>query len=75
MAAAEDLGRYFRIPPDLRDLNYGKFIETGEKKITLAGDYNSHNTERLDLSGMKSMLLRLDQVNKLRDGKQADFDE
>ncbi|WFL78722.1 polysaccharide biosynthesis protein [Altererythrobacter arenosus] len=59
MAASEDLGDYFRIPPDLRDLNYGKFIEEGEKKISLAEDYNSHNTTRLDVAGMTELLHKL----------------
>lgn len=57
--AAEDMGDYFRVPPDLRDLNYGKFVEQGETKISVAEDYNSHNTERLDVEGMKQLLLRL----------------
>ena len=52
MAAAEDLGDYFRVPPDLRDLNYGKFVEEGEPGISMAQDYNSHNTTRLDVDGM-----------------------
>lgn len=59
MAAAEDLGEYFRVPPDLRDLNYGKFVDQGERSISLAEDYNSHNTTRLDLKGMESLLLKL----------------
>jgi len=57
--AAQDLGGYFRIPPDLRDLNYGKFVEQGEVKISEAVDYNSHNTTRLDVEGMKALLLKL----------------
>jgi UDP-N-acetylglucosamine 4,6-dehydratase len=59
MAAAEDMGAYYRVPPDLRDLNYGKFVEHGEIKITEAADYNSHNTERLDAAGMKALLMKL----------------
>ncbi len=54
---AEDLGDYYRVPPDLRDLHYGKFVEEGEAAISIAEDYNSHNTHRLDLEGMKSLLL------------------
>jgi len=57
--AAEDLGGYFRVPPDLRDLNYGKFVEQGEVRISAAEDYNSHNTTRLDVDGMKKLLLKL----------------
>jgi UDP-N-acetylglucosamine 4,6-dehydratase len=59
MVAAEDLGGYYRVPPDLRDLNYGKFVEQGEVKISEATDYNSHNTERLDISGMQALLMKV----------------
>jgi UDP-N-acetylglucosamine 4,6-dehydratase len=59
MAAAEDLGGYYRIPPDLRDLNYTKFIEAGEVRISQAVEYNSHNTTRLDVSGIQALLLKL----------------
>ncbi|SAI73887.1 sugar nucleotide epimerase / oxidoreductase [Bordetella ansorpii] len=57
--SARDEGRYFRVPPDLRDLNYSKFVEQGERRISMAEDYNSHNTQRLDLDGMKQLLLQL----------------
>ena len=56
---AEDMGGYYRVPPDLRDLNYGKFVEEGEPRISVAEDYNSHNTDRLDVEGMKRLLMRL----------------
>ena len=59
MAKAEDLMYYYRIPPDLRDLNYGKYVEEGDGRISQAEDYNSHNTKRLDLEGMKKMLMKL----------------
>ena len=59
MVEAEDLCGYYRIPPDLRDLNYSKFVERGEKQISYAEDYNSHNTERLDVEGMKQLLTKL----------------
>ena len=59
MACAEDLQEYYRIPPDLRDLNYSKFIERGEVKISDAHDYNSHNTHRLSQDEMKQLLLKL----------------
>lgn len=49
MAGAEDLGHYFRIPPDARDLNYAKYFVEGEARISQAEDYNSHNTRRLSL--------------------------
>lgn len=64
-ASATDLGEYFRIPPDLRDLNYEKFIEEGEEKITVSEDYNSHNTEKLDVDGMEQLLLKLDFIQKV----------
>lgn len=59
MAMAVNLTGYFRIPPDLRDLNYEKFIDQGEVVITEALDYNSHNTEQLNIEGMKNLLLKL----------------
>ena len=59
MVAAEDLGGYYRIPPDLRDLNYGKYFEKGEIKISEAIEYTSHNTTRLDVEGMKALLMQL----------------
>ena len=59
IACAEDLKEYYRIPPDLRDLNYGKFMEQGEVKISDAHDYNSHNTHRLNQEEMKQLLLKL----------------
>ncbi|OGB20903.1 MAG: UDP-glucose 4-epimerase [Burkholderiales bacterium RIFCSPLOWO2_02_FULL_57_36] len=71
MACAQDCGNYYRIPPDLRDLNYGKFVEEGERIISASEDYNSHNTERLDVKGMKSLLQKLDFVRDLMAGKSA----
>ena len=59
MACAEDLGDYYRVPPDLRDLNYGKFVEFGEPKISEAVEYSSHNTTRLDVAGMQALLMKV----------------
>lgn len=59
MVSAEDLGGYFRVPPDLRDLNYGKFVEQGDVKVSEAVEYNSHNTTRLDVAGMQALLMKL----------------
>ena len=59
MIFAEDMGDYYRIKPDLRDLNYGKFVDQGEVEISSTVDYNSHNTTRLDLEEMKSLLMKL----------------
>ena len=70
-AAAEDLEGYFRVPPDGRDLNYGKFVEQGEVSISESEDYNSHNTERLDVEGMKSLLLKLDFMRRIAAGEVA----
>ncbi|MDC6166167.1 polysaccharide biosynthesis protein [Paucibacter sp. XJ19-41] len=64
-AAAEDLGGYFRVPPDGRDLNYGKFVDQGETSISTSEDYNSHNTERLDIDGMEQLLLKLDFMRRI----------
>lgn len=65
MAAAVDQEKFFCIPPDLRDLNYGKFIEQGEIKISTACDYNSHNTTRLNLEEMMRLLQRLPFIQAL----------
>ncbi len=75
MACAEDRGDYFRVPPDLRDLNYAKFVEQGEEKISRTEDYNSHNTERLDVEGMKQLLLKLDFMRAIQRGEHATPEE
>jgi UDP-N-acetylglucosamine 4,6-dehydratase/5-epimerase len=59
---------YYRVSPDLRDLNYGKFVEQGESKLTDAVDYNSHNTSRLDVVGMKALLLKLNPIQRIHQG-------
>ena len=75
MACAEDRGGYYRVPPDLRDLNYSKFVEQGEERISRAEDYNSHNTERLDVEGMQRLLLRLDFMQAIQRGEYATPEE
>jgi UDP-glucose 4-epimerase len=75
MAAAEDLGGYYRVPPDLRDLNYGKFVEEGEAKISCTTDYNSHNTKRLDVAGMQAMLMRLRFMQAIVRGEYVESEE
>lgn len=60
MTKAIDLGEFFRIPADNRNLNYDKFIEKGSKEIILTESYHSHNTARLEVEGMKRLLLKLD---------------
>jgi UDP-glucose 4-epimerase len=59
---AEDLGGYYRIVPDDRDLNYGKYFTEGEEKIAEVEDYNSHNTRRLNVEEIKELLLKLDYI-------------
>ncbi len=69
MASAEDRGEYFRVPPDLRDMNYSKFVEEGEARISRSEDYNSHNTRRLDVAEMKALLLKLEFIRAFADGR------
>ena len=68
-AASEDLGNYYRIPPDARDLNYRKFVEEGEKTIPDAVAYTSHNTTQLDVIKMERMLADLPFMQKVLSGK------
>ena len=75
MVAAEDLGNYYRVSPDLRDLNYGKFVEQGEQEISQAEDYNSHNTTRLDVAGMQALLMKLEFMQAVARGEQAVAEE
>lgn len=62
MAKAEDLGGYYRIPADNRDLNYAQYFSEGEKNISQLEDYTSHNTKRLNLEEIQALLLKLDYV-------------
>ena len=64
MARAEDMGNYFRIPCDTRDLNYDKYFVEGSHRASIVEDYHSHNTQRLDVEGMKQLLLRLSEVRE-----------
>jgi UDP-glucose 4-epimerase len=64
MAHARDMGGYYRIPADNRDLNYAKFFSEGEEKISLLDDYTSHNTERLNVDKVKTLLLKLDFIKE-----------
>ena len=59
VAKAIDMGNYYRIPCDTRDLNYDKFFVEGDEKVSKVEDYHSHNTRRLDVEGMKELLLKL----------------
>ncbi len=75
MACAEDMGDYYRVRPDLRDLNYAKFVEEGEEKISRTEDYNSHNTERLDVDGMQNLLLKLTFMQAISRGENVAAEE
>lgn len=78
MASAQDMGAYYRVPADGRDLNYTKFVDEGEQKLTQTAhgeDYNSHNTQRLDVEGMKQLLLKLDFMQKISRGQYAVAEE
>ena len=72
MVVALDQGYYYRVPADQRDLNYSKYVEDGDLKITQYEDYNSHNTERLDVEGMKQLLLKLEFIRALTQGQYVD---
>jgi UDP-N-acetylglucosamine 4,6-dehydratase/5-epimerase len=77
-ACAEDLGDYFRVPPDGRDLNYAKFVEEGVPSLTQAlhaDEYNSHNTTQLDVEGMKMLLLKLDFMQRIVRGEPAGIED
>lgn len=64
MAKAEDIGGYYRIPADNRDLNYAQFFSEGEEKISHQDDYTSHNTERLNVEQIKKLLSKLDFIKE-----------
>jgi len=69
LARAEDMGNYYRVPADMRDLEYSKFFTKGEAVVSEAGEYNSNNTEQLSVSEMIELLLKLDVVqDALRSG-------
>jgi UDP-N-acetylglucosamine 4,6-dehydratase len=69
MARADDLGAYYRIPADSRDLNYDKYFVEGETSISQIDDYTSHNTRRLDIEGVKRVLMQLDIVREAARGR------
>jgi UDP-glucose 4-epimerase len=73
MANAEDRGDYYRIPSDVRDLNYSCYFTEGETKISDQEDYNSHNTRRLDEDGLIELLLKLDFVRQALDTGKIDL--
>ena len=69
---AVDMGDYYRVPADTRDLNYGKFFDNGDQRVTVAEEYNSHNTVRLDRNGLRELLLKLDYVQKALKGVEGE---
>lgn len=64
MAKAEDMGRYYRVPSDNRDLNYNKYFVEGEAEISNLDDYTSHNTDRLDVPKIKALLMSLEEIRE-----------
>jgi UDP-glucose 4-epimerase len=64
LVRAEDLGGYYRVPADQRDLNYNKYFIEGQKQLSYQEDYHSHNTRRLNVKGIKEMLLTVDNINQ-----------
>ena len=64
MAKAEDMGHYYRIPADNRDLNYARYFSEGEEKLSHLDDYTSHNTNRLAVEQIKQLLLKLDYIKE-----------
>ncbi|MBI6888608.1 polysaccharide biosynthesis protein [Pseudomonas putida] len=75
LVCAEDMGDYYRVPPDLRDLNYAKFVEEGETRLSITEDYNSHNTQRLDVAGMQQLLRKLEFIRAIERGEHATPEE
>tara|TARA_B110000046_G_C12976021_1_gene391167 strand:+ start:541 stop:1578 length:1038 start_codon:yes stop_codon:yes gene_type:complete len=67
LAVSQNLGDYYRVSPDFRDLNYDRFVEQGEKKISSSGDYNSHNSEQLNVAEMCILLGKLDEFSPFFD--------
>lgn len=72
LAVSEDLGGYYRVPADNRDLNYAAFFSEGREEVSLKNDYNSHNAERVDVDGMCQLLLKLDCVQKAMRGERVE---
>ena len=71
MARAEDMGNYYRIPCDTRDLNYDKYFVEGQEKVSVIEDYHSHNTHRLNVEEMKTLLLQLSEIRERVNGQSA----
>lgn len=74
-ARSEDLDDYFRVPADDRDLNYDKFFDQGEAILGMASEYNSENTTRLDVEGMKTLLLKLEFMQRTVRGERTALED
>ncbi len=72
VSVAEDMGQYFRVPADNRDLNYGLYFDTGRSEVSVKEDYNSHNTRRLSVGEVADMLASLDIVQRALAGERVD---
>ena len=75
MAAANDMGDYFCVSPDLRDLNYSKYTESGTREISDSNDYNSHNTVQLNVQSMSSLLMKLPMIRSLSKRSSVDVEK
>jgi len=64
MIKSEDMGAFYRIPADNRNLNYAKYFSEGDKDISLVSDYHSHNTKQENVAGIKKLLIQLPIVKK-----------
>lgn len=71
-AKAEDRGSYYRVPADIRDLNYSQYFTEGEPKLSIQQEYTSNNTKRLDIAGMSELLLKLDCVKRALRGEKVE---
>ena len=72
MVKVEDLGNYYRIPVDNRDLNYNKYYNVGQQDLSQKSDYHSHNTHRLSIKEIKDMLLKLELIQNALQGRLVD---
>lgn len=73
MSVAQDMGNYFRVPCDNRDLNYGKYFTEGETHVSQVEDYNSHNVQLQNVEGMKQLLLKLHCVQQAMRGERIEI--
>ncbi len=69
MASATDLGGYYQIPPDGRDLNYAKYVEQGKRVSSTTEEFHSHNAKQLDVPAMQQLLLKLDFIQRILRGE------